>query len=472
MGPTEFSPLSPVVGPGREPAQPFKPERALWRWYALLALPFVVCAVFLCSTGRVFPVFWGSDEMDFHWPLMLRFARELPHINWRYSDSATTPLFHLLGACVVRVFGEHIQLLRALNAAVSLIGVFALFGLLRHSQHHRSAVAALLTTVLLSSCYFFGYSFRLLTDNMAMVGCILAVAQLYRFADSAETGRLAPFLWGCLWLCLTILTRQSYLFLGLPFLVTLLLSPLPTAQKAIGLAGLALAAAPFAGLVLAWHGLVPPGAQERHTSAVMNPYAPALPLLLLGCYGPIFAAPVLYRRLIEEGRPPVRRMLLPACAAVAGIMIVAAFPLYPLAGQHARAAYIPEAAWRDVPGFFAGWIYNLARHLPTLHGNSLLFWVVFPCGLAVAAEALRVLSDRHAALTARLAPLFLLALLLSSLLNGISSQKYYDGLVLLFLIWQCPAETGRERFRWTLLTGLVLAFCAYYVAFVRSATFT
>ena len=469
MGPTEFSSLSSPAGPRLEPASPVEPERALWRWYALLALPFVVCAVFLGATGRVFPVFWGSDEMDFHWPLILRFAHDLPHVNWRYTGTAMTPLSHLLGAALTRLFGEHIQLLRTLNAAVSLAGVWALFDLLRRSRHHPAGTAALLGTVFLSSCYFFGYSFRLLTDNMAVVGCILAIAQLYRFAAPAEHRGLAPFLWGCLWLCLTILTRQSYLFLGLPFLVTLLLSPLSTPQKAAGLGALALAAAPFAALVMVWHGLVPPDHQERHASSLLNLYAPALPLLLLGTYGPCFSGPGIYRRLVE-GRTDFRRWTLPSCAAGVGLVIVAAFPLYPLAGQQARAGYIPAAAWRDVPGYFAGWIYNLAGHLPALHGNSLLFWVLFPSGLAVAAVAMRAIFGRQVAPAARLAPLFLLAVLLSSVLNGISAQKYYDALVLLFLAWQCPAET--VRLRWVPLVGLVLMFCAYYVAFLHSSVST
>ena len=64
-----------------------------------------------------------------------------------------------------------------------MAGVFALFGSLRRSLRHDAATAALLTGVYLTSCYFFGYAFRWLTDDLALTFCILALAQLFRFAD-------------------------------------------------------------------------------------------------------------------------------------------------------------------------------------------------------------------------------------------------------------------------------------------------
>ena len=456
---------SPVTLPGAR-----ENSRAqLWKACLLLALPFALCAGYLFSTGKAFQTFWGGDELDYHWPLMQQFARHLPQVELRYKITATTPRFHLLGACIVRLFGAGLQTMRFLNMLLSLGGVFVLFTTLYRFRRQPLPMATLLTAVFLSSCYFFGYSFRLLTDNMAIVFCLLAMAQLYRFVDPATTRRLPAYLAACAWLCLTILTRQSYMFLCLPCAAILLWSALPPQAKAIGLGGLAMAILPFMGLVVVWRGLVPPGSQERHTHSLLSPYAPALPLMLLGFYAPFFESSR-FRSWMDAAAVPSRRWVLPGVMALAGAVIVYLFPLYPLAGQQRRAGYIPEAAWRDVPGYFAGWIYNVGKHLPVLHGNSLLFWVLLPAGLVAAAGYLRGLLPGEGTLPSRLPRLFLLGLLLSSLLNGISSQKYYDALVLVFLVWQARPEKTREPVRIAALVTLIVLFCGYHILLQRPSS--
>ena len=201
-----------------------------WPWLALLAAPFLICLAVLLVTGWTFPTFWGGDELG-HWELIKWFAASLPRFRAAYPPvTATTPLFHLVWACVVRAFGPQLQLARAGNVLLSIGGVAVLFRTLRRSFGHGRPTAALLCAVFLSSSYYFGYAFRMLTDNMAVVGCLLAMEQLFRFVDPAEPRRLTRFLLGCLWCGLTILTRQSSLILYLPFGLALLASPLGRRQ--------------------------------------------------------------------------------------------------------------------------------------------------------------------------------------------------------------------------------------------------
>ena len=77
----------------------------------------------------------------------------------------------------------------------------------------------------------------------------------------------------------------------------------------------------------------------------------------------------------------------------------------------------------------------------------------------------RRVGGRGAAPRRRAATLFLLGVLLSSLLNVISCQKYYDGLILLFLLWRSEGEAARDPGRRRLLCGLILLFCVYAAAF-------
>jgi hypothetical protein len=445
------------------PSDAGAPDRRLWHWYLTLASPFLLCLAVLLVTGRTLPVFWGDSDEGDHWALTRWFAERLPHFEPIYPHSATTPLFHLVGACVVRLFGPHLVLVRSLNVAISLAGVFALFRLLQRSMRHGPATAALLSGVFLTSCYFFGYSFRWLTDNLALTLCILALGQLFRFADPAEPRRLGSFLCGCLWCGLTILTRQSYMFVCLPFAVALLMSGMPAASIAIGFGGLALAVAPFAALVLAWHGLVPPDYHGRHAASPVMVYPVTLPLMLLGFYAPFFVG---WR---EAGSINPRRFLWPGIVGAGGLVALWMFPLVPTAGRPDLSTYFPVAARQDVPGYFAGWIYNVASHLPKLHGNSLLFWVLLPIGLAAATRFLLDAASNRSDGRQRTAAFFLLGLLLSSFLNGICAQKYYDAPVLLFLIWRSRGEAARDPWRRAALGALIFLFAAYFAIFVGTA---
>ncbi len=435
-----------------------------WRWPALLAAPFVVCLAVLLATGRTFPTFWGDDENN-HWALIRWFAQALPHFRANYPATATTPLFHLVGACIVKLCGAHLQLLRAGNAVLSVGGVLVLYGMLRCTFGHGRATAALLSATVGWSGYYFGYAFRLLTDNMALVGCLLAMWQLFRFVDSDEPRPLRRFLWGCLWVSLTLLTRQSYVFLYVPFGLTLLASPLPPRQKFGGLLALGLSLVPLAALMVAWRGPVPPDYQTLHATGVVHLYPLALPVMLLGLYAPFFFGPTLWRRWRAGGLPP-RWWVGPAVGAAAALAVLVLFPLFPVPDRPDLATYIPEEGRRNWSLYFGGWVYSLAGRggLLTLCHNNLFFWLTLPAGGAALAWFLPEMWSAPDA-RRRVAACFLLGTLFASLINAVSCQKYYDALILLYLVWRSEGEAARDPWRRGLLSVLILIFCAYAVAF-------
>ena len=451
--------MGAITLPDSDPAK----ER-LWMWRWLLAAPFLVCLAVLLATGRTFPTFWGQDEAG-HWALIQWFAQGLPRFKADYPFSATTPFFHLVGACAVRLFGPNLQGARACNTLLSVGAVLALFEILRRPLGHGGATAALLCAVFGSSGYYFGYSFRVLTDNMAITGCLLAMGELFRFVAPAQENPLACYLRGCAWCGLAILTRQNYVFLCLPFGLLLLASPLPPKAKLVGVCGLAVALAPFAALALAWHGLVPPDLQTRHSVSFINLYPLALPLMLLGLYTPFFFGSMLWR-WFRAGAPGWRQCFGPAAAAVAALGVLVRFPLFPVPGHPELTRYFPAPALRNWADFFGGWIYSVADRSArfSFFHNGFLFWLALPLGAASAAWFLPAAwraEDRHRQASA----LFLLGVLLSSMLNAVSVQKYSDGLVLLFLVWHSRGEAARDAWRRRALWCLILIFCAYAAAF-------
>ena len=435
-----------------------------WAWRGLLAAPFLVCLTVLLATGWTFPTFWGWDEVN-HWALIRWFAKGLPRFKAAYPCTATTPLFHLAGACLVRLFGLNLQAMRACNTLLSIGGVLALFGILRRSLKHEKATAALLCAVFGSSSYYFGYSFRVLTDNMAIVGCLLAMGKMFRFVDPAEENPLGCYLRGCFWCGLTILTRQSYIFLCLPCGMLLLALPLQPRAKFAGLGGLALALTPFAALVVAWRGLVPPDYQLHHTPSFINLYPLALPLMLLGLYTPFFLGPALWR-WFRAGALGWRRCLGPGAAAAVALGALSRYPLVPVPGHPELNRYFPAPSLDNWSAYFGGSIYSVADRFARLSfcHNSFLFWLALPLGAAAAAWFLPAgwrVGDRRRQVSA----LFLLSVLFSSLLNPVSAQKYYDGLILLFLVWHSPGEAARDAWRRRVLGCLILIFCVYAATF-------
>ncbi len=434
---------------------------ARWRW--LLAAPFLVVLAVLLATGWTFRTFWDGDEVS-HWALIRWFAEGLPRFKADYPYSATTPFFHLLSAVVVRSVGENLPLVRAFNTLVSIGGVLALFGMLHRTLKHSPATAALLSAVFASSCYFFGYAFRALTDNLAIIGCILAMAALFRFVDPAGPRRQLQFLLGCGGCALAILTRQSYLFLCLPFAVLLLASDLPVGAKLVGVAALGLALVPFAGLVVALRGVGPPDFQVHHTPSPINFYPLALPLMVLGLYVPFFFGPDL-GRAFRAGSLDARRCVRPAFGVAAAVAVLVFFPLFPVTGRPELTPYFPSVATVDFSKYFAGSIYAVVDRTPRLSlcHNHLLFWFALPMGAAAAAWLVPSAWHAGGSPHRRVAAWFLLSVLLSSTLNSVSSQKYYDGLVLLFLVWHVRGDLARDAWRRGALLCLIGGFLAYAV---------
>ena len=439
-------------------------DSGAWRWSVLLVAPFVVCTAVLLATGWTFPTFWGDDENN-HWALIQWFAQALPRFHANYPATATTPLFHLVGACVVRLIGPHLPLLRAGNAALSAGGVLVLYATLRRTFGRSLATAALLSAAVGLSGYYFGYAFRLLTDNMAFVGCLLATGQLFRSVDPSEPRPRRRFLYGCLWVGLTLLTRQSYIFLCVPFGWTLLAAPFPPRQKLAGVLALGLSLVPLAALMAAWRGSVPPDYQKLHATGLLHLYPLALPIMLLGLYAPFFLGPTLWRRWRSGDLPP-RWWLGPAAGAAVAVVTLILFPLFPVADRPDLATYIPAEGRENWSLYFGGWVYSLAGRggSRTLFHNPLFFWLALPLGGAALAwflpEAWKAPDTRR-----RVAARFLLGVLFASLLNAVSSQKYYDALVLLFLVWRTDGDPARDPWRRRALYALIAVFCVYAAAF-------
>jgi hypothetical protein len=376
----------------------------------LLAVPFLIGIAVLKGLTVEIDTFHGSDAALYQLPTILQLREGLDFSDYR---SAQTPLFHLVMAGWGKLVGFELWKLRLLNVAISYGAALALLRLLRRTTSLGPVSAFALTLTFALSPYFFGASFTLLTDNLAILFALLALERVQRYW---RDGSLATFAIGCLWICGAVLTRQSFLWLVLVAGVVLALRERSTlARLTAGGALLGLALAPLAALAIEWNGLVPPSADPASCGLctdrpgfgrdTLSLRTVGFTVALLGLYATILLGP-----RVARGAARVNWRLAGAGAA-AGVALLLISPL----------EYKPIGVQ---PGD-AGYLWQLSKHLPTVLGSSLLFWAAVPLGAAAAA-----LLARRASWTS-LGTLYLACFLAVALPVALVYQKYFDPFALL-----------------------------------------
>lgn len=388
-----------------------------WQVAGVLALPYLFTIAVLRGLTQTMPTYHGGDELTYHLPTIKQFADQLPGVDLVDYPAAQTPLYHLLVALWGDVVGMEIWKLRIVGVVATYLAMLVLYRLLRRHAALTTWPAVALTLVFALSPYVFGQSFILVTDNLGLLFALLAIDRLLAFDRDRAVGGFAL---GCLWIALALLTRQSYVWLGLFGGVWLLTRPALDRRRVLaGIALLALAAVPLAAFVFAWKGIVPVGGDPascglcapeegrlgwRHTSPLRSPL---FTLAVLGVYGPLlFWRPAL-DALRGGSRAQLRPWLLTASAG-AGLAVVVLL-------------VVPLSYGRGDEGF----LWRVSRSGPPLLGSSWLFWLLVPLGSAVAALGVRRCGWRSL-------PVVLLGcFLVAQLATRLPYQKYFDPFVLL-----------------------------------------
>ena len=388
--------------------------------YIALGVPFLIVIIAFAGLTKTFPTFHGSDELVYHYPIIIKFAREYPHIDFVNYRSATSPLFHIAFMFAGKLMGFELYKLRILNVLISYIAVAVLFRLLIFRLNMPVLRALIFSLMFSLSPYFFGASFILLTSNLGMLFCLSAVNCFYRFREDAS---LKYLLLTCLFIAAALLTRQTFAWLALSFLIYLMIAQMTLASRIAALAALVIAIMPLLTLVILWHGLVPPGFQQKHTTNTLLNLKPAeFMIALIGLYS-LFLRMNSFIALMHD----FNRLHL--AALVIGILLIL---LYPISWQP-----------RDM-----GYLWRISSYLPTLGSTGVLFWALVPAGMVVIAHQVLSGSDKV------LPVVFLVSFLIVMMSSELVYQKYFDPFALLFIFllsgrqgsqtgqqaWQAPLE--------------------------------
>jgi Dolichyl-phosphate-mannose-protein mannosyltransferase len=420
-----------------------------WLFPALLAVPFLIGIAVLQGLTVEIDTFHGSDARVYQLPTILQLSERLDFASY---PSAQTPLYHLLTAAWGEVVGFELWKLRLLNVAFSYGAALALLRLLRRATPLESWQAFALTLVFALSPYFFGASFTLLTDNLAILFALLALERIHRFSSDAS---LATFGVACLWIAGAVLTRQSFLWLVLVAAWFLVRAGAPLARRAAGAGLLALALSPLAALVVEWGGLVPPGADPASCGLctdrpgvgrdALTLRTVGFTVALLGAYAAVVFGPGLLGRARSRRLAPPPPSVL-ALAVAGGVLLLAISPL----------AYEPIAPGQAGD---AGYLWKISDRLPVVLGSSLLFWLLVPLGCMAA-----LLLVRRAGLGS-LPAVYLAAFLIAALPVRLVYQKYFDPFALLALALLARPPDLRTRWGYAGIALLCVAFVAYAISF-------
>jgi Dolichyl-phosphate-mannose-protein mannosyltransferase len=423
----------------------------------LLAVPFLIGIAVLQGLTVEIDTFHGTDAAVYQLPTIELFRDRLDFSDY---PSAQTPLFHLVTVAWGKLVGFELWKLRLLNVAISYAAALALLRLLRRATPLGQLPAFALTLAFALSPYFFGASFTLLTDNLAILFALLALERIHEYSRS---GSMAAFALACLAIGAAVLTRQSFLWL-VPVAAFFLVRRRDLREATAGAGLLALALVPLGLLALEWNGLVPPSADPTSCGLctdrpgfgrdTLTGRTVGFTLALLGIYAALVLGPSAYRWLrvarspagrlarsalgssagravssFVTGKAPSRVGLprLLALAAAAGVALLLVSPL----------EYVPV-----LPGQAgdAGWLWRVAEQLPTVLGTSLVFWGLVPLGAVAGA----LLAWRAG--WASLPSVVLGAFLLAALPVALVYQKYFDPFMLLAVaLFARPMDFRRSR---------------------------
>lgn len=409
-----------------------KSRKSDWLGPLILLVPFAVVVVLFGWMREPFPTFHDTDELNYHFPTIVGFYHQLPFPDVRDYRSATGPLFHILFALAAKVIGLNLQSLRLLNVSVSIGAVWVFYDIMR--RYAQSTAKALTFSLIFGlSPYFFGASFCLLTDNLGILFCLLAMRSLTLYW-SRRGEDIRSWFHFCFWTCAALLTRQTYVWLVAgPLLIVL--ADRPPWRKATLLAGtLLLASLPMLGLLWLWGGLTPPMFQHLHVEkSLINAREFFFGLALIGFYW----AWICPDRVLQAFRAPTatdRYYLIFVWVASWAVLLG-----YPMDASH----------------FDGGVLWRCAQLLPKLHQTALVFWIFVPLGVLYFVDVLR-----HGTPYALRWMVFLAVFFVSLMTNTRIYEKYFDPFVILFIMLISFEQTTRSHiarvFRPLLLLGFIL----------------
>jgi hypothetical protein len=407
-----------IVEPRATPRVTFgalMPELCLTALFAVLTVPMIVAG--LGGTSEAY------DEAFYHLPGIYDIADRGARIDFVNLTSAIMPGYHVLMAMVYELSGRHMWAMRAVNVALSMAMVLAVFRIARRYAPPWRVFLLMLPFVL--SPYVLGAAIWLTTDNVALLAVCVVLGSLLARRESLGTsfGR-GVAVTGAVFL------RQVQLWLVGPLVVNAFMQ-----RRTRGFVRLVIecigGVAVIAVFAVLWGGLVPPKYQAIHQSG-FNTAVPIVAVALAGAFCAIVVPRVMYA----------------AASDVRGLMVGVTIGLAALA--------VPTDFNTDA-GRWGGVVWEVVRLGPTVVGRSL----VLVAGAALSGMGLLALwhmAERNGrARDALLVFVMLGCCVIAQSANSQAWQRYLEVPLFVPLIWLVAMAIDRSGDRWSVAGPLALA---------------
>jgi hypothetical protein len=375
----------------------------------LLALPFVAVALALHGLTRELNLYQGFDELV-HYQIVLVTAEQWPRPLLSGYNSWSGPLIYWMLATLGRPLGTSLTAVRLVVMTMSWATCATVYVIMRDRLGARPLVALALAAVLALSPFFFGESFRVLTDNPTWLFVALALERLLTYVRRPDLGRLAAF---AIFAALASVMRQVSVWLFLPALVTLLSVRVTARQRLAGLVVLVLGLVPVTCLLVYWGGAVVGGAGPAVAPIEYRVRNVLMTLAVVGFWSAFIV-------------PSEELKALPGRLGRRGLTAVGIGVAMSLAALVAHA--LRSLAGGDPYGI--GIVGRLSETLWGPLGTSLSWWLLVPLGTAA---LVALVLTRSRLLDDRVLVACLLGLLISAAASGTWYQRYVDFPVLLIL---------------------------------------
>lgn len=382
-----------------------------WWAVALLFLGFSLPLALLSKQGK-----YEWDEANYHLPEIRRINKHWPALDLQKdSFSAIAPGYHWFLAGLGKITGTGTRTLRLINLSVSLFGLVLLFAWLR--SRHDSLDSALLVAPLAVSNFFVKSASWVVTDNAGLVlvllTLIVALKKDFRWKSGFVTGIFA---------LAATLTRQLHVWLAGVLLFRVLLSIKE---------------------------------QNSATTSKQNRFWPSLVSLLGACF-PIIALGVLYHAwggLVPEQWREVSFAIsfcplayISSVFAFLGFFYVLPLLIHPHRGSLNMGYYglalmcgllvatLSPSTSDYKAGRWGGYFWSIVNHMPTVFDRSMFFVILTPIGLVVMLALWREMQSAEYSYQAHIWLLSVLAWSSTYLLNRQVFHRYFEPMVLIFLI--------------------------------------
>jgi hypothetical protein len=350
---------------------------------------------------------YDYDERTYHFPTVENLARKWPALSLRDDPiSAVSPGYHYFLGSILHFAGGGLHGVRYVNLIVSLAIPLVLFGYgKRYSSGWRICIVLL---PLIFSNFIIKSASRVVTDNASLLLVTLVLAVV--LSEAGSIGRSAA---GGVFGASATFVRQLQAWLVFPMLVrSTYVSRSWTRERVAAIIFALFPLIVLGFLYAAWDGLVPP--VWRNVSVRVSFASIAYLLTVFGFFGAFFVP--------FETIKDVKNWL--ADGRVQTCTLVGLF-----------CAIVSPTSYNYAEGRWGGYFWAAVQRLPNIEERSLFFIIAAPLGASVVAILWKEMHTRGATRVALIWVVSVISWAGTFLINRQVFHRYYEPMVLVFLIF-------------------------------------